>query len=168
MCLDVFHPATHWVRAVVDRGAVLCDGNQVAARGLQDAALVVSAYEEENVSSFVEAASSSPLSCDIAIGAIAQVVDVHCVTIFLNMNNQIRANLVSCCIAMLTIIGAILYVAPSLTLYSLYKMYGDPDLAATSTLISRQSEPLQRAIRILGLVMEDCRPPCPSSISGEQ
>ena len=37
MCFGVLHPASavHWVRAVVDSGAEGCDGDQVAACGLQ-------------------------------------------------------------------------------------------------------------------------------------
>lgn len=45
--LYVFRPTVEWVQAAVEGGTEWCDGNQVATHGLQDAPVIVSAYEEE-------------------------------------------------------------------------------------------------------------------------
>ena len=85
-CPDVFHPAVHWVRAVVEWGAELPDGNQVSTSDLQDTPGVVSAYKEEKN-------APSSLSCDGACCVITQIVAVvRCGAIFL----MIKAKSVSC------------------------------------------------------------------------
>ena len=89
-CPDVFHPAVHWVQAVVEWGAELPDGNQVSTSDLQDTPSVVSAYKEEK-------SSPSSLSCDGACCVITQIVAVvRCGAIFLMMKCLLKAKSVSC------------------------------------------------------------------------